>query len=310
MPRAALGGISQSRLEAKRGDTIAYHEMKSVFHPISLCDVIGTLTASRMAKLGSFRSATRGGVKCAEWMLRQEHVSWNVLVDFDGTIAPDDPTDRILERFAEPSWRVLEQAWQAGRISSRECMHRQVDLLRVSPAMLGKQIDNIRIDPEFPAFVEFCKAAGAHVTIVSDGFDRVVRGALDRVGLSLPVCANKLEWQGGDRWRLALPYMRAGCRADAANCKCSHRPSQSELKVVVGDGRSDYCAALSADCVIAKGALADLCRQACKRHATFGDFYDVRMHLADWLSCLAETRASRTSTAHSVASARQYSSLK
>ena len=33
---------------------------------------------------------------------------WQVLIDFDGTVAPDDPTDRLLERFADPLWRVVE----------------------------------------------------------------------------------------------------------------------------------------------------------------------------------------------------------
>jgi hypothetical protein len=56
---------------------------------------------------------------------------WQLLIDFDGTIAPDDPTDHLFERFADPYWRILEDDWQSGRISSRECMQRQVDLLRV-----------------------------------------------------------------------------------------------------------------------------------------------------------------------------------
>ena len=64
---------------------------------------------------------------------------WQVLVDFDGTVAPDDPTDRLLERFADPLWRVVETAWQTGKISSRECMQKQVDLLRVSPRSSTKR---------------------------------------------------------------------------------------------------------------------------------------------------------------------------
>jgi hypothetical protein len=41
---------------------------------------------------------------------------------------------------------------------------------------------------------------------------------------------------------------------------------------------------MSADYVIAKGTLAALCRRAGKQHATFDDFYDVRMRLSAWLS--------------------------
>src|SRR2546429_5675717 len=77
---------------------------------------------------------------------------WQVLVDFDGTVAPDDPTDRLLERFADPLWRVVETAWQSGQISSRECMQRQVELLRVTPEGLDEQIRGVRIDAGFAPF--------------------------------------------------------------------------------------------------------------------------------------------------------------
>ena len=207
-----------------------------------------------------------------------------VLVDFDGTIACDDPTDRLFERFADPFWRIIEKAWQDGRISSRECMGRQVDLLRVLPEALDEQIQCIRIDPGFHGFLEFCRGHGAEVKIVSDGFDRVVGAVLASAGLAVPFFANKLEWQGGDRWRLAFPHACSSCRVEAANCKCSH--AQSPLQhpwVVVGDGRSDFCMATRAEHVIAKGSLADYCRRRNLPHATFSDFYDVTAALSAWL---------------------------
>ncbi len=228
---------------------------------------------------------------------QQKAVTWDVLVDFDGTIVQDDPTDRLFERFADPLWRVLEEAWQRGRISSRECMQRQVELLRVSPEELDNQIANIRIDPGFRTFLEFCEAEGGDVRVVSDGLDRMVEGTLTGAGLAVPFFANKLEWQGGERWRLRLPYMRADCRSDAANCKCSHAPQpHSRPRVVVGDGRSDFCAATSADYVIARGALVEHCRAAGKRHATFDNFEEVTMHLAAWLARkdAAAARSSRS----------------
>jgi haloacid dehalogenase-like hydrolase len=102
-----------------------------------------------------------------------ENSDWHALVDFDGTIAPDDPTDRLLERFAAPTWREIEAAWQSGKISSQECLSRQVALMRVTPAALEQQIDAVKVDPGFARFLEFCRQRGGEVTIVSDGFDRV-----------------------------------------------------------------------------------------------------------------------------------------
>jgi 2-hydroxy-3-keto-5-methylthiopentenyl-1-phosphate phosphatase len=204
-----------------------------------------------------------------------------VLVDFDGTIAGDDPTDLLFEHFADPSWRIIEEAWQDGRISSRECMRRQVELLRVSPKALDEQIHGIRIDPGFDGFLQFCRSHGAEVKIVSDGFDRVVRAALASAGLAVPFFANKLEWQGGDRWRLAFPHACSSCRVEAANCKCSHAQSPYQHPwAVVGDGRSDFCMATHAKYVVAKGALADYCRRRRLPHATFSDFHDVTVALS------------------------------
>ncbi len=114
--------------------------------------------------------------------------------------------DRLLERFANPLWRVVEEAWQGGRITSRECMRRQVKMLRVSPEALNQELLNIRIDAGFHAFLQFCRSYGAEVKIVSDGLDRVVEAALTRAGLAVPFFANRLEWQGGNRWRLGFPF--------------------------------------------------------------------------------------------------------
>lgn len=210
------------------------------------------------------------------------HARVQVLVDFDGTVAPDDPTDRLFERFADPLWRVVEAAWQSGEITSRVCMQRQVALLRASPEKLDHQIRGVRIDPGFAPFLEVCRRLGADVKIVSDGLDRVVGTALENAQLEVPFFANKLEWQGGDRWRLAFPHWRSDCRVGGANCKCSHGERLPGPRVVIGDGRSDFCMSESADYVIAKGALADYCRSRGRPHATFADFDEATAHLTAW----------------------------
>ena len=193
--------------------------------------------------------------------------------------------DRLLERFANPLWRVVEEAWQGGRITSRECMRRQVKMLRVSPEALSQELLNIRIDAGFHAFLQFCRSYGAEVKIVSDGLDRVVEAALTRAGLAVPFFANRLEWQGGNRWRLGFPFARSDCRVAAANCKCSHADKlRKRPTVLVGDGKSDFCMATRVDHVIAKGRLADYCRHRGQSHTTFTDFSDVTVRLSEWLA--------------------------
>ena len=207
----------------------------------------------------------------------------HALLDFDGTIAPDDPTDRLLDQFADPEWRTIEAEWQAGRLASRECMQRQVALLRATPRQLFAAIRDVEIDPGFYRFVSFCHSHGVDLTIVSDGFDRVVRTVLRRARLPIRFFANTLQWQGGDRWRLILPHGRSDCRSDAANCKCVHGTWSDGRCVVIGDGRSDFCMSVRAGYVIAKGALADFCRARRLPHASFRNFDDATLRLAEWL---------------------------
>jgi 2,3-diketo-5-methylthio-1-phosphopentane phosphatase len=235
------------------------------------------------------RRERRGEVHRA---LSQLTMGYRVLLDFDGTIAPDDPTDRLLDRFADPAWRIVEAEWQAGRLTSRACMQQQAAMLRATPGELDAAVRTIRVDPAFHGFVAFCRHRGIDLTVVSDGFDRVVATALRQARLPVRFFANALEWQGGDRWRLALPHRRDDCRAQAANCKCAHGAWSDGRTIVIGDGRSDFCMAARAAYVIAKGTLADFCRARGLPHASFVNFDDATRHLALWLDRQRERAAS------------------
>jgi 2,3-diketo-5-methylthio-1-phosphopentane phosphatase len=207
-----------------------------------------------------------------------------VLVDFDGTIATDDTTDLLLERFAEPAWRAVEDEWKAGLIGSRECMVRQIALVRATPDAYSDFVGGIEIDPAFPAFVALCHSRGVGVTVVSDGLDRTVGAVLARHGLDLPYRANQLEWLGGDRWRLLFPHGRADCRALAGNCKCQFAASPpGTVRVVVGDGRSDFCVAGEVDLVLAKRALADHAASTGMPHFPIHSFAEATTLFAAWL---------------------------
>lgn len=206
-----------------------------------------------------------------------------VLVDFDGTIAKEDTTDLLLERFADPSWMLVEEEWKTGAIGSRECMVRQIDLVRATPQAYDAFVAGIEIDPEFPDFVDLCRRKGLDVMVVSDGLDRTVGTVLERAGLNLPIRANKLQWTGGDRWRLTFPHARSECRALSGNCKCQFAEQPGSVRIVVGDGRSDFCVAERADLALAKGALAELCARKELPHYAFTRFGEATDRLERWL---------------------------
>ena len=210
-----------------------------------------------------------------------------VFVDFDGTISLEDTTDVVLERFADPSWQKVEAEWLAGHIGSRECMKRQVELIRATPEQLDALCEEIPLDPHFPELVSMCGKNDIPVTVVSDGLDRTIVRMLSRFDLNIPVLANKLVYLGDRRWTLEFPYTNAGCQAGAGNCKClSLTRDPNTLRILIGDGRSDFCAAETADFVIAKAALAEHCQANGVPFIVFGNFAGATPLLADWVNAL------------------------
>src|ERR1700736_298868 len=92
------------------------------------------------------------------------------IIDFDGTVAPTDTVDALLERFANPEWRRIEAEWVAGRINSRQCMAAQLALVDGDRATLQDFLHSVAIDPSFSAFVRYAFPF-ADLAIVSDGLD-------------------------------------------------------------------------------------------------------------------------------------------
>jgi 2,3-diketo-5-methylthio-1-phosphopentane phosphatase len=207
-----------------------------------------------------------------------------VLLDFDGTVSETDTTDLLLERFADPAWHAIEEEWKAGRIGSRECMVRQIDLVRATPGEMDAFIGTVRIDPWFPEFVRRFRRLGHNLIVVSDGLDRTIRTVLDRAGLNLPYFANHLQWRGGDRWRLTFPHAKGTCATLAGNCKCSFAEAEPRvLTIMVGDGRSDFCVAERADLVLARGSLLTHARANDLPHYGFSSFEEATGLLSRWL---------------------------
>jgi 2-hydroxy-3-keto-5-methylthiopentenyl-1-phosphate phosphatase len=208
----------------------------------------------------------------------------HVFIDFDGTLAPGDPTDTLLGAFADPSWLELEAEFKAGRMTSRECMARQFGLLRVSPEAYDAKVLSQSIDPGFADFARICRRHGISMTIVSDGPDRSIKLLLDKAGIDLPYFANKLEYLGDDSWKLGFPHARGDCAMVAGNCKCQFAERDAAgTKIMIGDGRSDFCISTRVDLVLAKGVLAAHCRTRDLPHHAINDFRDATRILASWV---------------------------
>ena len=203
-----------------------------------------------------------------------------LFLDFDGTVSRSDVVDALLERFALPAWRRLEEEWRAGTIGSRECLAGQIACVRATPAALDAAIAAIGVDRGLLPLLETAARHAIPVHIVSDGFDYCIHGLLQTLPagpaerLRGAVHASHLEAAGADTWRTAFPYFPNGCEHGCATCKPAvmarlnpkHRPS-----MFVGDGLSDRYAARTADVVFAKQSLAGYCEREGIRYTPFAD---------------------------------------
>ncbi len=206
-------------------------------------------------------------------------MSVSISCDFDGTITCADTVDSILEAFALPEWQDVEAEWKAGRIGSRECLAQQTALLRVSPSELDGFIDDIAVDADAAGFFDDCVRQLTPVSVVSDGFDWVVRRVLSRMGVrGVPIVANRLVHMGDDRWSLRFPHSAANCGSGV--CKCAVVNAPQKL-VHIGDGRSDACVSDICDVVFAKGWLLDTRQRKGLSSIPFETFATVRAMLPE-----------------------------
>jgi len=203
-----------------------------------------------------------------------------VFLDFDGTITTTDSGNHLLERLAPPSWRELSEAFARGEIGSRECIVDEWDLLPRDEALVRSVVREVAIDPGFSALVDALRAAGASVTVVSDGFgfyaDEVCAAA------DVTVLTNRIDWETGD---LEFPHEDRCCACSSCGV-CKQAPIKDAkyngaTTVLVGDGTSDRKAALVADVVFAKGALARWCALNGVAHIPFETLADVSAVLFD-----------------------------
>lgn len=157
--------------------------------------------------------------------------SWNILCDFDGTIAVEDVIDSLLDRYGRPGWEILERDWRAGTIGSAVCMAGQVALLDMSHIELQRHLGGLRIDHGFAAFVRATVEHGIPMEIVSDGIDHAIHAILANHGIPrLPTVANHLLQVGERDWNLTSPYSVQGAAAVPASARVSTRRGRAAAR--------------------------------------------------------------------------------
>ena len=198
----------------------------------------------------------------------------SVFIDFDGTITDVDSAQHLLERFAPGDWRAIDAEYARGEIGSRVCLLDEWDLLPKDEALLRSVAREVRIDPGLEPLVHALRTAGAEVTVVSDGFGFLAREVCEPLGVS--VLTNDVDWASGE---LVFPHEDRRCPCSTCGM-CKQAPIKGARRrgratVLIGDGTSDRKAALLAETVFAKGALASWCAAYDVAHTPFVALADV-----------------------------------
>lgn len=210
-------------------------------------------------------------------------------LDFDGTISSDDVVDLALEKFADKSWKQIEQDWAAGKIGSRECLTKQVALIKATREELVKLASEVSIDPHFLSFLKKAEELGVLVTIVSDGFDIFIEtilkkhlGAKTQFLKALPIYSNKLAVEGSGFKPVFQQHDE--CQHGCANCKpmvIKKLTAVDDMVIFVGDGLSDRYAAKKAHMTFAKSKLLKYCEENNIDHIAYKDFNKIEEWLVD-----------------------------
>ena len=201
-----------------------------------------------------------------------------VFLDYDGTISTRDTGVALLERFAPPRWREIDDEYVRGGIGSRVCLLDEWDLLPKDEVQLRAAAAEIPLDPGLEELVDGLRAAGAEVAVVSDGFGFYVHDRLAHLGL--PVVTNDVDWTAGT---LEFPNADRCCACSSCGT-CKQAPikdakHRGRTTVLVGDGASDQKAALLVDVLFAKDGLARWCDRAGVPYQAFTTLADVRVAL-------------------------------
>ena len=205
---------------------------------------------------------------------------WNIICDFDGTIAHFDVTDAVLARFADPAWDAVEKEWLDGTITARQCLERQIRMINARPAELDAFLETVPLTDGFAEFRRFCGERGLNMLVVSDGMDYAIKRVLSAGGLEgIAVIANHLRFQEESGYRLEFPHGAPGCASGV--CKCDVAKAGGGKILLIGDGYSDICLAGIASFVMARRdkALHRHCRENGLPYAAYDDFFDILHYL-------------------------------
>ena len=204
-----------------------------------------------------------------------------ILSDFDGTITDKDGLYAFISTYAQGDWQKIEQDWVEGKISSKECLIEEFNLVpNLSEELIDNFINTLTIDKTFINFYSEIVRNNINFYIVSDGIDYFIDKIFSRYGISgIKIISNHGEFVNG-KFVITFPNDNPKCINNAGTCKCSvlsGLKNKYEKIIYIGDGVSDFCVAGKADILYAKSRLKDFCKGKNIKCIPFDKFADIKI---------------------------------
>lgn len=211
--------------------------------------------------------------------MRDLTLSFVVLSDFDGTAVSIDTCEYVLGKYATVDWRAIDRRYERGEMDLEENLQAQFSNLRASKQQILKEIRQVAsFRPGFKRFVGYCNQREIPVTIVSAGIDFVIEDVLtqnqlqDTLGTYAPKAYSTSKGIG-----FKFPKLFDKKSIDFKEDLVAQRKKEGKIVVYLGNGTSDYRAAVKSDFpfAIAGSKLSKLLRRSKILYKETTDFKEV-----------------------------------
>jgi HAD superfamily phosphoserine phosphatase-like hydrolase len=194
-----------------------------------------------------------------------------LVVDWDGTVTVQDSLVQVIHEFGDPA--ILAEL--EPRVGVDLTLHDEIaaEFAAITAPLddvVEWVLENVHVRPGLH------EVAALEPLVISAGFHELIEPVLEREGLRLAVLANRVEARA-DGW---LVRFRDDTSCATCGEPCKRGSLAGEPYVYVGDGYSDRCAALAAERVFARDALAVYLDEHGVDYAPFDDLRDVAAALA------------------------------
>jgi len=209
-----------------------------------------------------------------------------VMCDFDGTIVTIDTAQRVLELFADPQWRNIEQQFEKGEVSFEDSLQREYELIEASPDKILKTLDPItKLRSNFEKLVEYCKSNNVSLTVVSGGLDFYIQHFLAGRDWSncIPVYAPRSQ-HTAKGYNIVVPKKFDPSSTDFKADLVKFHKNKGHEVFFIGNGLGDFHAAKESQYTFAikESKLAELCKKMKIPSEDIDDFQQVVNRLSNF----------------------------